>query len=172
MMIDASSRSTSGLKSAALALVALVVLLDQSTKAWARASLTDLIDIGPILNLRLAFNPGITFGLFAGNGDAGRWILVAATGAVAAAMLVGILRTRRPGLSLGLALIAGGAVGNIIDRVRDGAVTDFIDVHLGAAHWPTFNLADAAILLGVAVLLAVSGRSLPKERGDVTHAPR
>ena len=58
-----------------------------------------------------------------------------------------------------LALVAGGALGNIVDRVRSGAVTDFIDVHIGKAHWPTFNLADAAIVLGVAALIFVSARN-------------
>lgn len=157
---------------AAAALTAAIVLLDQMTKAWARAWLTSPLEIAPVLNLRLGFNPGVSFGLFAGDGETSRWILVAATGAVAAAMLVGMARTRRPSVKTALALIAGGAIGNIIDRVQQGAVTDFIDVHLGGAHWPTFNLADAAIFLGVAALIVFSARMSPGERSiAVRSAP-
>jgi signal peptidase II len=159
-------------KALAFALVPLVVLLDQLTKGWARMQLANPLDLGPVLNLGLSFNRGVSFGLFSADGEAGRWFLVAATGAVAAAMLIGITRVRRTGMAIALALIAGGALGNIADRVRQGAVTDFIDVHLGGAHWPTFNLADAAIVLGVATWLVLSARKSSEGDGALADATR
>jgi signal peptidase II len=169
-MTDAPSRRNS--RALAFALVALVVLLDQLTKGWARAQLANPLDLGPVLDLSLAFNRGVSFGLFSADGAAGRWILVAATGAVAAAMLIGIARARRAGMAIALALIAGGALGNIVDRIRHGAVTDFIDVHLGAAHWPTFNLADSAIVLGVAALVILTAGKSTREDGALVGPAR
>jgi signal peptidase II len=64
---------------------------------------------------------------------------------------------------MALGLIAGGAIGNIYDRMRQGAVTDFIDLHLGAWHWPTFNTADIAIVVGAAILIADSFHSAPRQ---------
>ena len=81
---------------------------------------------------------------------------MALTAAVAAAVLTAAWRTRHRRIALALGAIAGGALGNIVDRIRQGAVTDFIDFHLGDWRWPTFNLADAAIVCGVAALLWTS----------------
>lgn len=134
-----------------------VLAIDQTTKLLARSRPLEVVSLGPFLDLRLSFNTGVSFGLLAEHGDLGRWILVLATAAVAAWLLVWMWRepliTAAP-----LALIAGGALGNIADRVRTGAVTDFIDAHVGDAHWPTFNLADTAIVIGVAWLLLTSLR--------------
>lgn len=148
-----SGRNPWPARATGLAVVAIAVALDQITKAWAKAVLAAPIELAPMLNLRLGFNPGVTFGLLAADGAMGRWMLVALTGTVAGAMLVGMWRTRRLSMAMALASIAGGAIGNIIDRVRQGAVTDFIDLHLGERHWPTFNLADVAVVCGVAALL-------------------
>lgn len=150
-----------GERSIRLATVALAVVvtgIDQFTKAWAK-TLAVPVEIAPVLNLDLSFNRGVTFGLLSAEGDAGRWLLVALTGAIAVAVLVVAWRTRRMPLALALGAVAGGALGNIIDRVRQGAVTDFIDLHVGDWRWPTFNLADAAIVCGVAVLLWMTARS-------------
>lgn len=140
---------------AALVLAISVAGVDQLAKAWAR-TLTGPVQIAPFLNLDLSFNRGVTFGFLSADGETGRWLLVALTGAVAAAVLTAAWRTRRPALALALGAIAGGALGNIADRIRRGAVTDFIDLHVGDWRWPTFNLADAAIVCGVAALLWVS----------------
>ena len=94
-----------------------------------------------------------TFGLFAGSGAVGRWALSAVASLIIGALLAWIWRTRSAVTAAAAGLIAGGAIGNLVDRLRFGAVTDFIDLHWGAAHWPTFNLADAAIVCGVALLL-------------------
>ncbi|MCK5909228.1 MAG: signal peptidase II [Caulobacter sp.] len=135
-----------------------VLVADQVTKLMARTHLADPVALGPLLNIQLGFNTGVSFGLFAGAGDLGRWLLVAGTGAVALWLLTWMWRESRLVVAAPLALIAGGALGNIIDRVRMGGVTDFIDVHFGNAHWPTFNLADTAITIGVAWLLLASLR--------------
>ncbi len=135
-----------------------VLAIDQTTKLLARSRLSEVVSLGPFLDLRLSFNTGVSFGLLAEHGDLGRWILVLATAAVAAGLLVWMWREPRLITAAPLALIAGGALGNIADRVRSGAVTDFIDAHVGDAHWPTFNLADTAIVIGVAWLLVTSLR--------------
>lgn len=143
---------------ATIALAIVVAGIDQLTKAWAK-TLAAPVEIAPFLSLDLSFNRGVTFGLLSADGETGRWLLVALTGAIAAAVLVAAWRTRRMPLALALGAVAGGALGNIIDRVRQGAVTDFIDLHLGDWRWPTFNLADAAIVCGVATLLWLSART-------------
>jgi signal peptidase II len=129
------------------ALCALVVILDQATKAAIEASLVpgEKVDVLGPLTLTLAHNDGVAFGLASGGGAA----LVALT--IAALVFVAILFARdptRPGMWLAIGLLAGGALGNLIDRVRVGEVTDY----LGVLSWPPFNLADVAITLGVVVL--------------------
>lgn len=129
------------------ALCALIVILDQATKAAVEANLVpgEQVDaLGPIA-LTLAHNDGVAFGLASGGGIA----LVALT--IAALAFVGVLFARnptRPGMWIAIGLLAGGALGNLIDRVRTGEVTDYLDV----LSWPPFNLADVAITLGVFVL--------------------
>lgn len=135
-----------------------VLAVDQSTKLFARAHLAEPISLGPLLDLRLGFNTGVTFGLFAGGGEFGRWILVAGTAAVTLWLVTWMWREARLAIAAPLALVAGGALGNILDRLLSGAVTDFIDAHIGSAHWPTFNLADAAIVVGIGWLLLASLR--------------
>ncbi len=129
------------------ALCLLVIAFDQAAKAAIEAHLVPgehLHVLGP-LELKLAHNNGVAFGLASGGGVA----LVVLT--VAALAFVGTLFARDPGRAgmwVAVGLLAGGAFGNLIDRVRAGAVTDFIDV----LSWPPFNLADVAITLGVLVL--------------------
>ena len=144
-----------------------VVVADQATKLLARTELVEPIALGPFLDLRLGFNTGVSFGLLAGAGDLGRWLLVAGATAVTLWLFVWMWREARLAVAAPLALIAGGAVGNLVDRVRTGAVTDFIDAHIGNAHWPTFNLADSAITIGVVwLVLASLGRRRPEEPGE------
>jgi signal peptidase II len=129
------------------ALAALVIILDQAAKVAIEANLVpgEKVEVLGPLTLTLAHNDGVAFGLASGGGVA----LVALT--VAALVFVGILFARnptRPGMWLAIGLLAGGALGNLIDRVRVGEVTDYLDV----LSWPPFNLADVAITLGVVVL--------------------
>ncbi len=101
----------------------------------------------------LAWNRGISYSLLKQDSDAGRWVLVALSliAVVALAYWLAQVHSRLPALSLGL--IIGGAAGNVIDRVRFGAVADFFSFHVGSFQWYVFNLADVAIVAGVAGLL-------------------
>ncbi|HYX63205.1 MAG TPA: signal peptidase II [Burkholderiales bacterium] len=141
------------------ALAALVVLADQATKALvlARFALGERLELAPFFNLVLVYNKGAAFSFLS---DAGGWqkpLLIAF--AVGAAALVSFMIVRRPRerlLCSALALILGGALGNVIDRLRFGQVVDFLDAHAGGYHWPAFNVADSAITIG-ALLLILEG---------------
>ena len=129
------------------ALCGLVVVLDQAAKALVEANLVpgEQVDVLGPLTLTLAHNRGVAFGLADGGGT----VLVALT--IAALLFVGFLFARdptRPGMWIAIGLLAGGALGNLVDRVRSGEVTDYVDF----LSWPPFNLADVAITLGVVVL--------------------
>ena len=137
-----------------LGVAAAVVVLDQSAKdAAARALEGADVAVLPFLNLVLARNTGISFSLFAHGTDAARWGLLAFTGAAIVALLAWLWRSRSRVAALGLGLVLGGAMGNGIDRFVRGSVIDFLDLHFGAWHLFVFNLADAAISVGVAFLL-------------------
>jgi signal peptidase II len=135
---------------------AAIVLADQLTK-WAvlaHFAPGERRELTGFFNLVLVFNKGAAFSFLA---DAAGWqtpILVAF--ALVAALIVSVLLVRSPGRRLfcaGLALILGGALGNVIDRLRFGYVVDFLDLHAGAWHWPAFNIADSAITVGAALLI-------------------
>ena len=144
-----------------LAVALPVVLLDQLTKAWIVGSLQindGYAMIDGLFNIVHVRNPGAAFGFLAGASPWFRSVFFAAVTVAAIGMILHYLRRMRDGsvpLVLSLALILAGAVGNLIDRVRFGEVVDFLDFHIGSAHWPAFNVADAAISTG-AVLLAIS----------------
>lgn len=129
------------------ALCGLVVTLDQGAKALVESQLVagEQVDVLGPLGLTLAHNRGIAFGLASGGGS----VLIALT-AVALVFIVGLFGRdpARPGMWVAVGLLVGGALGNLADRVRADAVTDYVDV----LSWPPFNLADVAITLGVTVL--------------------
>ena len=137
----------------------LTFLVDQMSKYLVTGPLGlrvegDQITLLPIFNLTRTHNLGISLGLFRADSDAARWALVAVTGAIALAMLVWIVREPRHGDRLALGLVLGGAVGNILDRIRHGYVVDFADLHFGTVRpFLVFNIADAAISIGVVILL-------------------
>jgi len=141
----------------ALALAALVLGLDQLTKAWILDGVMvppRAIPITSFFDLVLVRNLGVSFGLFSDVNAAWRtWVLIGLAGGIGIALLVWLVRCHRMLVGCGLGLALGGAIGNVIDRVRFGAVTDFLDFHLGAWHWPAFNLADSAITVGVALIV-------------------
>ena len=135
---------------------AAIVVVDQLTK-WvvlAHFAPGERYELTSFFNLVLVFNKGAAFSFLA---DAGGWqtpLLVAF--ALGAAVIVSVLLARSPERRMfcaGLALILGGAVGNVIDRLRFGYVVDFVDLHAGGWHWPAFNVADSAITLGAALLI-------------------
>jgi signal peptidase II len=132
------------------ALCGLVVVLDQVAKAVVEANLVpgEQVDVLGPLTLTLAHNRGVAFGLASNGGEA----LIALT--VVALIFVGVLFARDParrGMSIAVGLLVGGALGNLVDRVRAGEVTDYVDV----LSWPPFNLADVSITLGVVALALV-----------------
>jgi len=134
-----------------------VYLVDQASKAWAlrRVRFADLTVIRGVLDFVYAENPGIAFGQLQEGGSFGRWFFVVLAAAAAVAVLFYFFRTpRNDDRILGsCALLLAGIVGNLTDRVRLGFVIDFIHLHAGQYHWPTFNVADASITIG-ALLLA------------------
>jgi signal peptidase II len=138
------------------ALLALVAVLDQISKWVMVAELTArprVIEVTGFFNLLLTHNTGISFGIFRGGDTWVRWALVVLALAIVGLLMHWLWREPRGRMALAVGLICGGAVGNVIDRIRIGAVVDFLDFHAAGWHWPAFNLADSAITLGVAVLL-------------------
>lgn len=129
--------------------------LDLVSKVLAQASLFGGFPVAltPFMNLRLGFNPGISYGLFPMTSVSGVAALVAVQTIIITAMFIFAARSGSFWERAALGLIIGGAVGNVIDRARDGFVTDFLDLHVQGWHWPTFNVADVAITLGAALLL-------------------
>lgn len=143
---------------AVLVIAGVVAVLDQLTKAVALDRLApgaSVHVIDGLLALTLVLNPGLAFGLLGGLPTAWRWVVaVLSLGAllVLARVAMGVL-TRGARLDqAAIGLIFGGAVGNLVDRARFGAVVDFIDVYYRGFHWPAFNAADSAITIGVALL--------------------
>lgn len=113
--------------------------------------------IGGLLNWTLAYNEGAAFSFLSDAGGWQRWLFTALAVIVSGILLVWLKRTARSDwrTALPLALIVGGAIGNVIDRVRFGHVVDFIDVHYGSWSWPAFNIADSAISVGAVMLIAI-----------------
>jgi signal peptidase II len=145
-------------RSIGLAIAALVFALDQAIKYWVTDTLRleerGLIGVVAIFDLRWVENYGVSLGMFQATSPEMRWGLVALTAAIACVVAVWMLREKLLGEIVGLALILGGALGNIIDRFRFGYVVDYADLHFG--EWRpffVFNLADAAITIGVVIIL-------------------
>lgn len=135
----------------------LVLVADQASKAWILYGL-DLRRVGdvrvlPWLDFTMVWNHGITFGIFNGDSAMGSWVLVAIAVVVIALLWAWLVRAESLVVAGALGAIAGGAVGNILDRLRWGAVEDFIHAHAFGYSWYVFNVADAAIVCGVAVLV-------------------
>lgn len=148
----------------------LIVIADQLTK-WAIIQWVPLYDRVPLnsfINLTHQQNTGAAFSILAGAGGWQRWFFIVLATVISAVIAVWIWRIRRAGqawLAAGLALVLGGAIGNLIDRILLGYVTDFIQVWFGSWAFPSFNVADAGISVGAALLiidaLFFSGREQP-----------
>lgn len=134
-----------------------VVVLDQSTKLAAVELLdpASSVELIPTLDLVLAYNTGAAFSILSTAGGWQRWLFIGLALAICAFILHWLRDLPRHArwFPLALSLVLGGAVGNVIDRVRIGAVVDFIDFHVGGWHWPAFNVADTAICIGAALLV-------------------
>ncbi len=141
------------------ALALLLVVLDQLTKYWISASFNygEARAVTGFFNLVLTHNQGAAFSFLASAGGWQRGFFIVI--ALAAIVLISVLLVRHRGeilFCLSLALILGGAVGNVIDRIALGYVVDFLDFHVAGWHWPAFNLADSAITVGAALMIADS----------------
>lgn len=148
--------SLAGRRWAGLAGIGAALIADQATKLMALAALEpgSVQFILPFFNLRLSFNPGISFSLFAQTFVDRPWLLAAITLFMAGLLTILLIRSASRTEAAALGLIIGGALGNAADRFRLGAVVDFLDLHIGAYHWPAFNLADTAIAVGAMLLLS------------------
>ncbi len=136
------------------------IAADWLTKVWAERTIplyTHTSVIGQFFRLTLGYNTGVAFGMFA-NGGVGPLILTGLIIIILAVWMVRAMRTNEipPVAAWPIGLILGGALANFVDRLPDGRVTDFLDIGIGVARWPTFNLADSFIVVGVAVLLLIS----------------
>ena len=139
-----------------LGLAGLIIVLDQLTKLWVLATLKlgERIEVTSFFNLVLVFNPGAAFSFLSDAGGWQRWFFVVLAIAVSGWLTFLIRRHAAERLlPAAAALILGGALGNVIDRIRFGAVADFLDAHAAGWHWPAFNIADSAISVGVALLV-------------------
>ena len=152
---------------------AIVFILEQITK-WLVLGPLDLrntqsVEVLPIFRLNYTENHGISLGLFQASSDAMRWVLVLVTAAIAVGVAWWIGREEKRWDQIALGMVLGGALGNILDRVRHGYVVDFADLHFGDFRpFFIFNVADAAISIGVAILLlrAFLVKDRPKENAE------
>lgn len=140
------------------AIAALVFVLDQLTKYWI-INILSLRDVGfievlPFFRLTWVENSGVSMGLLQAGSDTARWLLVAVTLAIAIVVAVWIAREKQRYEIMALGLVLGGAIGNIVDRIRFGYVVDFLHFFKGSHDFYVFNVADAAISVGVVLLLA------------------
>jgi len=156
-----------------LATVAVTVLLDVITKAYIDSNMSlheSVVVIGGLLNITYVRNPGAAFSFLASASPGFRsvfFLSVTILSIVLVLYYIAKSKTEEPLMIFALSLILSGALGNFIDRVRIGEVIDFIDVHLGAYHWPAFNVADSAITVGACIMLFALFKR-PKEHD---HSP-
>ncbi len=138
-------------------LSAMVVVLDQATKFLAELLLEihQPVPVLPSFNLMLTYNPGAAFSFLAGAGGWQRWFFLGLGAAISIVLIVWLtrLRSEEKRLTLALALILGGAIGNLIDRAWLGQVIDFIQLYYDRWYWPAFNVADSAITIGATLLV-------------------
>ncbi len=143
-----------------LLLALLLVVADQLTKLWVLSVFEpyEVLPVLPVFNLTLVFNPGAAFSFLSDAGGWQRMFFIVLTSLIAIGLVIWLMRLRRGERLTGIALgmILGGALGNLIDRVRLGKVVDFLDFYWREWHWPAFNVADSAITVGVVIMLLAS----------------
>ena len=143
-----------------------VIVSDQITKAMIMRKIeTGDIEVPPFFNLVLTWNRGISFGMF-NDGAAGAYALAALSTTIAAGFAVWLWRTDYKWLAVALGAVIGGALGNVVDRLRFGAVVDFLDFHAFGWHWPAFNVADSAVCVGIAFAVLDGLFFEPKRKGS------
>lgn len=149
-----------------LGLALIVLILDQVSKYWIvervmrPEGVVDTpfyspvrIEVAPVFDLVMAWNRGVSFGIFNNGGDWNWLVLSVLSVAISAGLVVWLRKSEGPLVALALGAIIGGALGNVIDRLRWGAVADFLDLHVAGYHWPAFNVADSAISIGAVLLI-------------------
>ena len=131
-------------------------ILDRLSKWW----LLDVwnlpehpVEVASFLNVVMVWNPGMSFGLLGSDWPGLPWLLSAVSLAIVCGLVVWLRRVGRRWLAAAIGLVIGGALSNVYDRLAYGAVADFADFHLAGYHWPAFNIADSAIVVGVALIL-------------------
>ena len=139
-----------------LGVALIIVALDQLTKAIVLGAFEtgQAVAVTPFFNLVLVWNRGVSFGMLDSGGAFAPWLLSGLALAVVIGLVAWLRRADQWLTALGLGLVIGGALGNVIDRIRFGAVVDFLDFHLAGYHWPAFNVADAGICVGAALMIA------------------
>jgi len=150
-----------------------IVIVDQATKLWAESDLKErpgatITVIDGVFNLKYARNPGAAFSLFRDWSPRTRGVFFIVVSIVAVGAMIVLYRRmpeRRPLYEWALGLLIGGAVGNLIDRIRFNEVIDFLDLHWKNTHWPTFNVADTAIVVGIGLVLLDAFRQRPRHGG-------
>lgn len=139
----------------ALLAIGVLIVIDQAVKQVMLTLVFNpprMLEVTGFFNLVPVWNTGVSFGLFGDTGTS-RWILVAVALVIVVILLVWLARAESGMVSIALVLVIGGALGNVLDRVFYGAVIDFFDIHAFGFHWPAFNIADATIVIGTALLL-------------------
>lgn len=138
----------------------ITLISDQVSKYYLVGFLqnSDPVEIAPIFRLVLVWNRGVSFGMLnsTANPDLQRWLLMVVGAIMVVGLLIWLSRAPKPLIQIALGLVAGGAIGNIIDRGIYGAVADFFDFHAFGWHWPAFNIADSGICIGVGLLIVDS----------------
>lgn len=137
-------------------LVSLIILaIDFITKFWVMKVLIphEPVALFPCFNLYLTFNRGVSFSLLSARSAWGVLALILLTGTISAFIVSFIQKEKERLTRVGLALVLGGAIGNLIDRIRFGSVIDFLDFYWDVYHWPAFNVADSAICMGAVLIL-------------------
>jgi len=159
-----------------LVLALAILIVDQATKWWIVFDVMApprTIAVFPSFNLVMGWNRGVSFGMFDSDSPFNQWLLIALALIVVTVLAFWLKRAESRLIASALGLIIGGALGNVIDRVHFGAVADFLDVYIGQYHWPAFNVADAGITVGAAILVLDSlftgsrKNKIISEKGDV-----
>jgi signal peptidase II len=139
-----------------LAVAAIVMVLDQISKWWIITAVMQpprVIEVTSFFNLVMAWNRGVSFSLFTHDAEFMPYVLVAVALGIVVFLLSWLRRADRAFLAFAIGMVIGGALGNVIDRLRFGAVADFLDFHVLGYHWPAFNVADTGISVGVALIV-------------------
>ena len=152
--------------------VALLIFgLDQATKWWIVESVMNpprITPVTPFFNLVMGWNRGVSFGLFNQDSPYNVWILTAVALRIVVALVFWLRKAERQMVVFAIGMVIGGAIGNVVDRLRFGAVADFLDFHVAGYHWPAFNVADSGITIGAGLLVLDALFAGPEKNNNKT----